>query len=390
MDDRRVAARIRVRRPRGLGPRWGSVVGGCLIAVLGITGCGQPAHQTRRYKDSDIVRARYLATSVWDGQEFRQEYEVIADRDRRVRINYVRGEWMGRTEGDWTVWDGRTLLDHEQTAEQPYTRYEGGDVEVPPIFVYVEGSQYFSSACPQARDLGTHTVLSRTAVRYACASSVILGIQDVPGEVHEMSLDQTTGLLLKDTGAAHTVVATEIEFGQAVDADTFSTDRPAGPAARVEDPDHPKIDDFRLPRVGGGEVALADYPPPLVIVAGDAAGIRTMVARLMPLTQGGVRPRLIGMLTAIPPADWTGSLLNPSDAASFVDQASQAAGDFPVSVAVDIKGAAGYQITGAAGVDAGQTRPTAVGFIASNGTLAHVVTDAATDEELRDRIDALG
>jgi hypothetical protein len=147
-----------------------------------------------------------------------------------------------------------------------------------------------------------------------------------------------------------------------------------------------EVDDFRLPRVGGGEVALADFPPPLVIVAGGAAGIRTVVARLLPLTQGGARPRVIGLLTAIPPPDWTGSLLNPSDAASFADHASRAAGRFPVPVAVDIKGAAGYQITQAAGVEAGKATPVAVGFIASNGTLAHVVTDTATDEELRDQI----
>jgi hypothetical protein len=53
-----------------------------------------------------------------------------------------------------------------------------------------------------------------------------------------------------------------------------------------------------------------------------------------------------------------------------------------VPVAVDIKGAAGYQITQAAGVEAAQTNPIAVGFIASDGALTHVVTDAATDEEV--------
>jgi hypothetical protein len=389
MDDRQAAA-IAIRTRRGLAPRWGSVMGGCLVAVLGITGCGKQAHRTPAIEDADIVRARYSATSVWDGQELHQEYEVIADGDRRVRISYVRGESLERTQGDWTVWDGRSLLDYEQAAEQPYHRYEDGEVETPPIFVYAERSQYLDSACPQARDLGTDTVLGRAAVRYACADSVILGIHDVPGGVHEMSLDQATGLLLKDSGSAHTVVATEIEMDPAVDAATFSTERPAGPAARAEDSAHQKIDDFRLPRVGGGEVALADFPPPLIIVAGGAAGIRTMVARLLPLTRGGDRPRVIGLLTAVPSADWTGSLLNPSDAASFADRASQAAGRFPVPVAVDIKGAAGYQITQAAGVEAGQTSPIAVGFIASDGVLAHVVTDAATDEELRDRIDTLG
>jgi hypothetical protein len=98
---------------------------------------------------------------------------------------------------------------------------------------------------------------------------------------------------------------------------------------------------------------------------------------------------VIGLLTAVPASGWTGSLLNPSDAASFADQASRAAGRFPVPVAVDIKGAAGYQVTQAAGVQAGQTAPVAVGFIAANGTLAQVATDATSDAQLGDRIDAL-
>jgi hypothetical protein len=184
-----------------------------------------------------------------------------------------------------------------------------------------------------------------------------------------------------------TIVASEIDLDVAVDADTFSTDVPAG----AEDASRPKVENFRLSRVGSGQLALADYPPPLVIVTGDAAGIRTMAARLLPLTHGGVKPQVIGLLIAIPPADWKGSLLNPSDAASFADQAAQAAGRFPVPVGIDIKGATGYQITQAVGVEAGQPNPSAVGFVTSDGTLAlgQAVTDAATDDELRDRINAL-
>ena len=204
-----------------------------------------------------------------------------------------------------------------------------------------------------------------------------------------MSLDEATRLLLKDTGAGHTVVATEIEIGPAIDAETFSTYRPSDAATLTENRADPKIDDFRLPRVGGGELASTGFPPPLVIVAGDAAGIRTMAARLLPLTHGGARPRVIGFLTAVPPPDWTGNLLDPGDAASFADHASQAAGRFPVPVGVDIKGAAGYQITQAAGVEAGQTTPTAVGFIAAGMALAHVATDGTTDAELQDLIDAV-
>jgi hypothetical protein len=56
---------------------------------------------------------------------------------------------------------------------------------------------------------------------------------------------------------------------------------------------------------------------------------------------------------------------------------------------VDIKGAAGYQISQAAGIEAGQTTPTAVGFVASDGTVAQVSADAATDNELRELIGTL-
>lgn len=63
------------------------------------------------------------------------------------------------------MWDGRSLLDHEQAAEEPYTRYEAAEVDAPPIFVHVEGSPYLRSACPEDRVLGTHTVAGRTAAR---------------------------------------------------------------------------------------------------------------------------------------------------------------------------------------------------------------------------------
>jgi hypothetical protein len=198
-----------------------------------------------------------------------------------------------------------------------------------------------------------------------------------------MSLDEPTRLLLRQSGAGFTMVATEFELNPAVDADTFSTDLPA---AAADDPARPKIEDFRLPRVGGGELALADYPKPLVIVTGSAAGIRKVLSRLLPLTHGGVKPLVIGMLIAVPGDDWKGSLLDPDDAASFAREAAAKAGTFPVPVAIDIKGAAGYQITQAAGIEAGQTSRTVIGFVASNGTLAEATTETATDEELLGQI----
>jgi hypothetical protein len=275
------------------------------------------------------------------------------------------------------------LLDYDPTNEPKYTRTENVEADQRPAFVLPEGSSDFTRACPGARRLGTHTVLGRGAIRYACAASAG---QDTAPKPEVISLDQATRLLLRQSGAGYTAEATEFELNPAVDADTFSTDLPA---AGANGSAGPKIEDFRLPQIGGGELALADYPKPLVIVTGSAAGIRKVLSRLLPLTHGGVKPQVIGMLIAVPAPDWKGSLLDPTDAASFAREAAAKAGTFPVPVAIDIKGAAGYQITQAAGIEAGQTSPTAIGFITSKGTLAEATTDTATDEELRDQIATL-
>lgn len=393
MDDPRPPKSITWESRRPARRAWWPVIGGWAVVLLAIGSCGQPVRQAPLAGTStgvvkqtlDVIRGRYTMISRQDGQEFRQEYEVIADGDRRTRINYFgkpQTDWEKRTDGSWTVWDGQVLLDYNPNGEPAYTRVDDPDAGKQPVYVLRQGSPHFRRACPDARRLGTHALLGRTAVRYACAAST-----DESGmpEPHEMSLDQATGLLLKDEGASLSIAASEVDFDRTAGVDTFSTELPAG----AQDGSGPRLEDFRLPRVGGGELALADYPPPLVIVVGDAAGVREMVARLLPITQGGVRPRVIAMLVAIPPPDWKGSLLNPADATSFAEEASQAAGPFPVPVGVDIKGAAGYQISQAAGIEAGQTTPTAIAFVASDGTMAHASTDTATDAKLRELIKTL-
>jgi hypothetical protein len=64
-----------------------------------------------------------------------------------------------------------------------------------------------------------------------------------------MSLDQVTWLILHDAGATYTIVAGEIGLNAAVEPDMLSTDLPAG----AQDAAHPRIEDFRLPQVGGGQ-----------------------------------------------------------------------------------------------------------------------------------------
>jgi hypothetical protein len=359
---------------------------GALALLAVVAGCGQEEQPPSSIGGADLVRVQYTVTFSAEGEEQRQEMEVIADGDRRARLTITASsdETAERTA---TVWDGTAVLTYDKNADPPYNRIENPKQEEfgeLPVFVFHPGSDRFAQACVGARRVGIHTLIGRAAVRYACAPSEAGG--EEPREAHELSLDQATGLLLKDTGDGATLLATKVDFKPVIAADTFSTKLPEG----VENAAQPKLDHFRLPRVGGGELALDTYlGRPLVIVAGDPEGIRQMVQRLLPLTVGGTKPQLLGMLIAIPPEDWKGSLLDPEDAKSFADSVSKSAGTFKVPVAIDPKGGAGYEITGPAGVEAGQTRPTAVGFVRSDGTIAHVTTDKATDDELRNQIDDL-
>lgn len=312
--------------------------------------------------------------------------EVIADGDRRARMTIVASPDETAV-GTVSVWDGSAVLTYDKNSDPPHHRIDNPEQEEfgeVPVFVYQLGSDRFAQACADARRVGTHTLIGRTAVRYDCAPSE--GGGEGPREAHVMSLDQATGLVLKDTGDDVSLVATKVDFNPAVAEDTFCTKVP------VEDATQPKLDHFRLPRVGGGELALETYlGQPLVIVAGGPEGIRQVVQRLLPLTAGGTKPQLLGLLIAIPPSgDWKGSRLDPEDAKAFADSVSKSAGTFKIPVAIDPKGAAGYQITSPAGIEAGQTSPTAVGFVRSDGTIAHVTTDKAIDDELRNQVDDLG
>jgi hypothetical protein len=210
-------------------------------------------------------------------------------------------------------------------------------------------------------------------------------------DAHQLWLDEATGLLLKDSGDGFTTVATEFSPNPPIDESTFSTAVPEG----AEDAAHPRVADFRLPRVGGGEVALADYRGhPLIIVAGPATGVRELVARLLPMTGGGAKPHVVGMLVVVPPDDWKGSLENPEDARSLADSVSRSVGTFQVPVGIDIKGAAGYSFTRLVEeIQPGQPGHlvrTAVALIRSDGTVDRVETDGtATDAQLRAWIGAL-
>jgi hypothetical protein len=323
-----------------------------------------------------LVKVRYAASELIDGDTSRVEWEVISDGDRRVRytvLDAVNAD--GAAVGLFEVWDGTTLLTYDPDGLMPYHRTTRPDADQKPAgpMVARPGSAAFTGFCPDARRGGTSSVLGRTAVVYTCDAS-----QAADGQfpATEMELDSATGLVLKMAGEGSTLAVTALVFNPPITADTFSTAMPLG--VKEFEPFY-----FRLPRVGGGKVDTTYYVGrPLLVVTGDAAGIRAMVARLAPMTDTPV----VGLLIAIPPPDWKGSLLNPVDRRSLAAEVSARAGSFPVPVAIDFKGAAAAPISGRAGIPLGGTRPTAVGLVRSDQGLAKVLTDKATDSELRRQI----
>lgn len=323
-----------------------------------------------------LVKLRYAASELIDGEESRIEWEVIADADHRVRYTIVDGfNTDGPAIGSFQVWDGTTLLSYGPDGYMPYHRTTHPEADEKPSgpMLARPGSDAFTSYCPHARRTGTQSVLGRTAAVYRCNAS---GAEEGQLSATEMQLDEATGLVLKVVGKDSTIVVTELVFNPPITADTFSTALPAG--VKAFEPFF-----FRLPRVGGAKVDTGDYVgQPLLVVAGDAAGIRAMVARLAPMTD---RP-IVGLLIVIPPPNWKGSLLNPADRRSLAAEVSKRVGTFPVPVAIDFKGAAATPISGPAGIPHGGTRPTGVGLVRSDQGLAKVLTENATDKELRGQI----
>jgi hypothetical protein len=346
----------------------GSSSGSSPTASSSVSGSSPPSTG-----DVGVIRLRWVVSTVVDGMESRLEYQVLTDLTRSRYTVTGATNWDGPGVGFTQVWDGKTLLTYDPDAQPKYTRDTTPDPTEVPQFVEEPGSASFRQGCPQARRLGPTTILRRPATRYQCAA-----IADPDGSsmsAHQLVLDDATGLLLQ-AGMGDKLVDFTVHVP--AKADTFSTEIPAGGSELGP------LQDFRLYRVGGGKIALADYRGrPLLVVTGDAAGIRAMLTRLAPITGNGTKPQVIGLLIAIPPEGWKGSLLNPADERSLAAEVSKAAGSFPVPVGIDFKGAASYQISQQTGVQPGGTSPTAVGLVRSDGTLLQVLTETATDAALR-------
>jgi outer membrane lipoprotein-sorting protein len=355
------------------------------VLALTVSGCGSGSDRPRAERspapngsatDLGSVRVHYRYEETIAGQRSRIEWEVITGPANRRRYSVTGGfNADGPAIGTYYVYDGKALLTYEPDNVMPYRRttHPEADQKPPGLIVARPGSAAFTGYCPDARRTGTRSVLGRTADVYTCDASQA---QDGQLPATELQLDEATGLVLSAVAEDGTITVTDLVFNPPITADTFSTALPAG--VEEFEPFY-----FRLPRVGGGKVDSTYYVgQPLLVVAGDADGIRAMLARLAPMTD---KP-ILGLLIAIPPPDWNGSLLNPADRRSLAAQVSKQAGSFTVPVAIDFKGAVATPISGAAGIPLGGTRPTAIGLVRSDQGLAKVLTEKASDNELRSQI----
>jgi len=363
------------------------------VATLVLAGCGGDGSPTQREgKPSgptvttgtlpagggDALLVRYSVKGSGEDGDLSQQLEVIVAGDR-VRYTVIEGGDEGAADGFRTIWDGTTLLVHDPEGEPADTRVESPDPDeygAPPVFIFQTGSEAFQSACSKARPAGTVMILGRSGQRHSCAATA-----DDSGnsrEAHEMTLDRETGLLLRDIGRSLDMVATEINPDPPIDEMTFSTDLPDGAV------DGPQLADFRLPKLGGGTLDRSDYrDTALIVVIGEAKGIRRLLDLLAPLTRNGTGPPVVAMLNAVPPAGWKGTLLNEQDAAAFAASVSKTAGRFAVPVGIDIKGAAASELRSYEQMQAGISVVVAV---SASGTIDFTTTDAelaASDKALR-------
>lgn len=376
----------------GQGSRGSSRLLAVSVAALVLAGCGDDGSPKREGEPSgpsattgtepvagsDAFLVRYSVKGSGEGGDLNQELEVIVDGDR-VRYTVIEGGDEGPADGFRTTWDGTTLLLHDPEGEPVDTRVVGSDTDEygpPPVFVFQTGSEAFQKACSKARPAGTITLLGRSGQRHSCAATA-----DDSGnssEAHEMTLDGETGLLLRDIGRSFAMVATEISPDPPIDETTFSTDLPDGVVGA------PQLADFRLPKVGGGTLDRSDYRDgPLIVVIGEARGIRQLLDILAPVTRNGNVPPVVGMLNAVPPAGWKGTLLNAQDVASFTKSVSKTVGTFAVPVGIDIKGAAASELRSYEQMQAGLSVVVAV---AASGKIDLTTTDeelATSDDALR-------
>ena len=341
-----------------------------LILVFWVGACNSGTETTTK-EPAGFVRVHYVTQTSGEVGDF--ETDVVTDGAHLVRQTVVAGE--GRV-GSYVITDGTHELSYATDRIPAFERWALADRpdEVLVVALLADGKE-FAVACPAARTVGTEEMLTRRVVHYACGGAT----------AQELWVDDATRIVLRDKWASgeYDSVATKIEFDVTVPADYLST------ALSAEMQTYGSLPTFTIPALDGGELSSATFGgKPFIVVVGDPAGLRTTIGRLLPLTANGTKPPLVGLLVATIPNDWKGSLLNPEDAKKLAGVVAKSAGDFPVPVGIDFKGAVGYEIERAVGAEDGETR-VGVAFVRRDGTIAEIVGGDASDAQLAGQVKAL-
>ncbi len=355
------------------------------VLALSVVGCVSGADRPRADRLSSpspsatglgSVRVLYRYEETIDGEKSRIDWEVITGLPHRARYTITGGfNADGPAIGTYFVYDGKVLLTYEPDANPKFNLIKHpAKSDLPPALVVARpDSKALARLCPKAQRRREQTIRGRAALSYTCAPTAA---QKADGATVTLIVDSTTGLVLQ----AGPLMVRQLKFNPPTTAATFSTAIP-------EDRGYEPLKAFRVPRVGGGQLALNDYRGrPLVVITGDAAGIRDLASRLARLTNNGKAPPVIALLIAIPPNNWKGSLLHPDDVTALAATISRQVGDLGIPTGIDFKGAVGDPISMPAGVSPGETRPAAVGFIQSDGTLAEILTERASTAQLAHQV----
>lgn len=312
-------------------------------AVLLLGGCG--AARVGGGSGGAAVHVRYEAVSEGgDAGGVLQTQDVIAQGERfRMSVSdAATPDEVYQT----VVWDGETMLLIE--GEDASRQQDVPDEERPTSFFLRAGDATFARICPEGTKQGSARVAGRQGTVYSCPAH---GAGDARVEGSELTLDDATGLLLRDVAGSSHLVAIEVETGARVEEDTFSTDIPQalrGPEDAVDDSGTPLplTATDSVPRAGGGELLLADvrHGPSLVVI-GELAGVTDVLATVLPRTHGGTAPRVYVLLNPITasedePDDPDLSLATEAGTRKLLAKVSEQVRDVPVPVGIDIKGGA--------------------------------------------------
>ena len=373
--------------------RWSLVmqaIAGGLGAVY-LSGCGSTSGTSAVGPRADPSPSRgvvgflvtYRLASTGGGEQNFDKLEVLTDG--RAKVRETIGVFGAKAEVARLVTDGLRAVAFTADGNGGYgagSKYQQLKVSEFPRFVLRDGGRALDAWCADAKVVGTAEVLGRSTQHYGCRDP---GIEKLE-QAKDLWVDQQTGLILKWTKGSGgnnvmSATATRVDLHANLPTDAFSTQRPA----RAQDAASVFPTGFRLARVGGGELNV-DTTRPVILVIGRPDDIRTLVARLLPLTGGGKSPMVVGLLVPAIPADRPGSLLNPSDSAALAKTVSASAGTFQVPVGIDFKGNVSGQADGTRELG---SQKAAVVLMNSHGKLSHVAPPSTSDSELRSWIDKL-